>query len=214
MVAGRYLIRPPKVYRWFFREALFRVKTELPVVYLTFDDGPSPEATPYVLDVLKAHGVKATFFVLGKNVMDNPSIVHRLKDEGHLLANHGMEHLDGWRTHTESYLKNVSGGRAISDSRLFRPPYGRLRLKQYGQIRQEDRVVFWDVISGDFDQTISAEQVIRNVVDNSRKGSIIVMHDSVKAMKNLQGSLNGIIMELKAKGFDFGVLSATDQLEY
>jgi hypothetical protein len=87
-------------------------------------------------------------------------------------------------------------------------------LKQYGQIRQEDRVVFWDVISGDFDQTISAEQVIRNVVDNSRKGSIIVMHDSVKAMKNLQGSLNGIIMELKAKGFDFGVLSATDQLEY
>lgn len=190
------------------------MQTELSVVYLTFDDGPSPEATPFVLDVLKAHGIKATFFVLGKNVMDNPCIVQRLKDEGHLLANHGMEHLNGWRTDTEQYLKNTAEGRTVSGSRLFRPPYGKLRLKQYRQIRQEDRVVFWDVISGDFDQHISAEQVIRNVVDNSRNGSIIVMHDSVKAMKNLEGSLNGIIVELKEKGFEFGVLSATDQLDY
>lgn len=214
MVAARYLIRPPKVYRWFFREALFRVQTQLPIVYLTFDDGPSAEATPFVLDVLKAHGIKATFFVLGKNAMDNPSIMQRLKEEGHLLANHGMEHLNGWRTQTEVYVKNMAEGRTVSGSRLFRPPYGKLRLKQYRQINKEDRVVFWDVISGDFDQNISAEQVIRNVVENSRKGSIIVMHDSKKAMNNVAGSLNRIIMELKAKGFDFGVLSPTDQLDY
>jgi peptidoglycan-N-acetylglucosamine deacetylase len=176
-------------------------------VYLTFDDGPSAEATPFVLDVLKTHEVKATFFVLGKNAQANPSVLARLKEEGHLVANHGMEHLNGWKTSTQAYVKNTVDGRVLSASNMFRPPYGKLKFRQYLRLRHEHKVVFWDVISGDFDQNVSPKQVIRNVVENSRKGSIIVMHDSIKAMKNMEGSLNGIIMELKAKGFHFEVLN-------
>lgn len=209
-LANRYLIRPPRIYRWFFKEALFRVETQDPVVYLTFDDGPSSEATPFVLDVLNTHRVKATFFVLGKNAEANPGILARLKKEGHVVANHGMEHLDGWKTAIGAYATNADEGRKASGSDMFRPPYGKLRPLQYQQLTRHSKVVFWDVISGDFDQQTTPEQVIRNVVENSRKGSIIVMHDSVKAMNNLKGSLNQIIMELKAKGFQFGVLKNPD----
>lgn len=186
---------------------MFRVETEDPVVYLTFDDGPSAEATPFVLDVLKLQRIKATFFVLGKNAKANPTILARLKEEGHVVANHGMEHLDGWITTAETYTKNVEQGKMVSGSKLFRPPYGKLSLRQYQQLRLYNKLVFWDVISGDFDQRTKPKEVIKNVVDNSRKGSIIVMHDSVKAMNNLKASLNEIIMELKAKGFQFEVLN-------
>lgn len=201
-----YLLRPPLVYRWLFKEALFRKNRNLEKVYLTFDDGPNSEATEFVLNTLKEQEIKATFFMLGKNVVSLPALTAKVKDEGHRVANHGMEHLNGWNTSATQYAQNCEDGRRITESRLFRPPYGRLTLSQYNQLRKECAIVFWDVISGDFDTTIAPDRVVRNVLNSARNGSIIVMHDSAKALPNLKGSLKEIIIGLKKRGFEFDVL--------
>ncbi|MBI1287233.1 MAG: polysaccharide deacetylase family protein [Flavobacteriales bacterium] len=202
-----YLIRPPKVYRWLFSEALFRMSENEKKVYLTFDDGPHPEATRFVLDVLKKHDVEATFFLLGKNAKQHPELVAEIKTLGHAIGNHGMDHLNGWNTNLDEYVSDVEKGKQVLDSKLFRPAYGKLTLSQYRRLRETEQIVFWDVISGDFDQKIDERTVLNNVLKNVRNGSIIVMHDSKKAMKNLFGSMNEIIVELKQKGFCFGTLS-------
>ena len=201
-----YLIRPPKVYRWLFKKAVFRENPSEKTVYLTFDDGPHPEATPYVLSVLKSHGIKATFFVLGKNVNEHTELFEKLKAEGHGIGNHGMNHRSGWTTAIDEYIEDVALGKQITKSNLFRPPYGKLTILQYNRLVETEKIVFWDVISGDFDQKIDEVTVVNNVLKNVRNGSIIVMHDSKKAMNNVMGSMNEIIIELKEKGYAFGVL--------
>lgn len=198
-----YLVKPPKVYRWLFPEALFRVAGEEKTVYLTFDDGPHPEATPFVLDVLKKHDVKSTFFLLGKNAKANPELVERIKGEGHTIGNHGMNHLSGWSVGLDEYLKDVEEGKQLVGSTLFRPPYGKLTLSQYRKLRTTEQIVLWDVISGDFDTNIGPKEVLSNVVNNVKGGSVIVMHDSTKAFNNLKLSLNEIIQQLSEKGYRF-----------
>lgn len=206
---GAYLIRPPKVYRWLYRKAIFRLSNREKTVYLTFDDGPHPEVTPAVLDILRGHQVKATFFVLGKNVLEHPELIQDMKAQGHVVANHGMNHLNGWQTDTETYVNDALEGKKITGSSLFRPAYGKLTLGQYNRLRKTETIVFWDVISGDFDHQIDEQRVISNVLKNVENGSVIVMHDSKKAMNNLIGSLNEIIVKLKQEGFCFGTLSAS-----
>lgn len=203
---GAYLIRPPKLYRWLYSDAIFRGPEDEKTVYLTFDDGPEPEATEFVLDVLKTHGVKGTFFFLGKNVLKHPETVQRLKVEGHVIANHGMNHLNGWKSNKSDYMNDALKGKKVTGSDMFRPPYGRLTLPQYWAVRKSEHVVFWDVISGDFDTSISPAQVIDNVVSNVRNGSIVVMHDSKKALKNLRDSLGQIIEDLVKRGYRFETL--------
>ena len=203
---GAYLIRPPKLYRWLYSDAIFRGPDGEKAVYLTFDDGPEPKATEFVLDVLKTHGVKGTFFFLGKNVLKHPEMVERLKAEGHVIANHGMNHLNGWKSNRSEYMKDALEGKKVTGSDMFRPPYGRLTLPQYWAVRKSEHVVFWDVISGDFDTSITPVQVIDNVVSNVRNGSIVVMHDSKKALKNLKGSLDQIIEQLVKRGYIFKTL--------
>lgn len=205
-LAKGYLIRPPKAYRWIFPEALFRKDASVKKVYLTFDDGPHPEATQVALGVLESHGIQATFFMLGKNAKRHPELMERVRNRGHRIGNHGMLHLDGWTSSTDNFEKDVQEGKKITGSSLFRPPYGKLSLSQYRRIKQSEEIVFWDVISGDFDRTINAQQVFTNVVDNVRNGSIIVMHDSEKAKENMAGSLSQIIEELKIQGYEFGLL--------
>jgi len=209
-----YLIRPPKLYRWLFKDAVFRKNTEQKTIYLTFDDGPHPEATPYVLSVLNTHGIKATFFVLGKNVKKHPELFNQLKEEGHQIGNHGMNHPNGWRTSTDDYITDVMLGKAVTGSSLFRPPYGKLTLPQYNRLKETEEIVFWDVISGDFDQKIDASIVVKNVLNNVRDGSVIVMHDSKKAMSNISDSMNEIITSLKEKGYNFAVLETSDEPQY
>ncbi len=201
-----YLIRPPKVYRWLFKEAVFRMEPEEKTVYLTFDDGPHPETTEHVLDVLREHRVKATFFMLGKNVARYPQLKQMVSDGGHAIGNHGMEHPNGWVTSTEAFVADFAAGKAITGSSLFRPPYGRLTLSQYNRIKEDSTIVFWDVISGDFDMGISVTDILNNVKKNVRNGSIIVMHDSRKALKNVRESLGPIITELAEMGFGFSTL--------
>lgn len=206
---GAYLIRPPKVYRWLYSKAVFRLNQQEKVVYLTFDDGPHVEATPAVLDVLQKQDVKATFFLLGKNALAHPELVSKMKEQGHVIGNHGMNHLNGWQTATDVYTKDVLDGKQITGSSLFRPAYGKLSLAQYNRLKETETIVFWDVISGDFDQQIDEQRVVSNVLKNVRSGSIIVMHDSKKAMNNLIGSLNEIVEKLKQEGFCFRTLSAS-----
>ena len=201
-----YLIRPPKVYQWLFPEATFRMQNNEKVVYLTFDDGPHPEATAYALDVLKKHDIKATFFVLGKNVEQHPELMSRIEIEGHSVGNHGMSHLNGWNTSVEDYLNDVEKGKSVCKSNLFRPAYGKLTYRQYKTLKETEQIILWDIISGDFDSVIDGEQVVANVVNNARNGSIIVMHDSAKAFNNLRLSLNEIIEQLGEKGYRFSTI--------
>ncbi|MFM1876885.1 MAG: putative polysaccharide deacetylase pdaA precursor [Bacteroidota bacterium] len=195
-------------YRWLFPEALFRVETNRKEVYLTFDDGPHPEATPFVLDVLKAHGIKATFFVLGKNALAYPELLERMKREGHVIGNHGMDHLNGWTTGLDQYLEDQRAGKHVVNSSIFRPAYGKMSLSQYKELSKTDQIVFWDVISGDFDTEIDGDRVKRNVIDNVRSGSVIVFHDSKKAFPNIKSSLNDIIGQLGENGYSFGTLTS------
>jgi peptidoglycan/xylan/chitin deacetylase (PgdA/CDA1 family) len=209
-----YLIRPPKVYQWLFKKAIFRGNPDEKKVYLTFDDGPHPEATPMVMEILESHGIKATFFVLGKNAEEYPDLIKQLKEKGHAIGNHGMNHLNGWTSSTSKYVADAMAGKAVTQSALFRPPYGKLTLSQYNALSQTEKIVFWDVISGDFDITISPQKVVSNVLENTRNGSIITMHDSKKAINNLVGSMNEIITSLKKKGYDFGVLQVSNEPQY
>lgn len=201
-----FLIRPPRVYRWLFKDAVFRKDENDKTVYLTFDDGPTPEVSEMVLNLLQKEGVVATFFMLGKNARENPKLVDRTKELGHTIANHGMNHINGWNCSTADYIKNCEDGKKELISSLFRPPYGKLTLSQYKRIKENNTVVLWDIISGDFDSSLSLKEVENNVLNNVRSGSVIVMHDSKKAFANLKGSLPNIIHGLKEKGYQFGKL--------
>jgi len=172
-------------------------------VYLTFDDGPHPEATSFVLDVLKDENVPATFFLLGKNAEAHPDLVARITSEGHTIANHGHQHLDGWKTNKADYVRNFQQAAPLLGTHFFRPPYGRITWGQYRAIATTTTVVLWDVIAGDFDTSISPQQCEANVLGAVRNGSIIVMHDSEKALPILHNSLKSIIQAMKTQGFGF-----------
>jgi peptidoglycan/xylan/chitin deacetylase (PgdA/CDA1 family) len=184
-------------------------------VYLTFDDGPIPEVTEWVLAELKKHGFKATFFSIGENITKHPEIFKKVISEGHSIGNHTYNHLNGWNTSTEDYIKNVAIceeeiGKNINQnlkSKLFRPPYGKIKTVQSKAIRKLGyKIIMWDVLSADFDTTISREQCLDNVLSNVKPGSIIVFHDSVKAFKNLEYVLPKTLAFLKEKKFNCDVL--------
>ncbi len=197
----RYLIRPPFPYRWLYPKAIFRGDAQHKVAYLTFDDGPHPEATPFVLDTLAEEDVKATFFLLGKNAQCHPDLAERIRQEGHTIGNHGHAHLDGWKTSGRAYLDDFEQGMAVTGSELFRPAYGHITPFQYKAISQRSTLVLWDVLSGDFDPDTTPEQCVQNVERHVRNGSIIVMHDSQKALTNLMGSLKPLIQSMKRLGY-------------
>lgn len=181
-------------------------------IYLTFDDGPDPEATPFVLDLLRQHGIKATFFCLGSQVEQYPGIYRRIREEGHAIGNHSHTHPNGWKTPNEEYVEDIRRAAFFIDSSLFRPPYGRIRAAQVKQIpdalnRADAEVIMWSVLSGDFDRGRSVEDCIWPVKRYTRAGSIIVFHDSRQAFPNLRGSLPVVIEFLKEKNFRFGLFS-------
>lgn len=184
-------------------------------IYLTFDDGPVPEITEWVLNQLEEHQVKATFFCIGDNINKSPNIFNRLISEGHSIGNHTFNHLNGWKTTTDVYLKNTKlCEEAIQKnssynvkSKLFRPPYGKLNTSQSRQIRKLGyKIIMWDVLSADFDQNLSQEQCLENVTSNLRPGSVIVFHDSIKAFKNLEYVLPKTLAYLKENNFNCEVL--------
>lgn len=184
-------------------------------IYLTFDDGPTPEITEWILQELEKHHAKATFFCIGNNIEKHPKLFDKLISEGHAIGNHTFNHLKGWNTPAETYLENVEWcnleiqkfENLNSESKLFRPPYGKIKSSQSKILRQLGyKIIMWDVLSADFDQTISPEQCLKNVLEKAESGSIIVFHDSVKAFPNLEYTLPKALAFLEKKGFVFDVI--------
>jgi peptidoglycan/xylan/chitin deacetylase (PgdA/CDA1 family) len=200
------IVRPPYLLRKVYSQGIWRKDKREKKIYLTFDDGPVPDVTPWVLDVLKAHSIEATFFCVGENVQKHPDLYSRIIDEQHAVGNHTYNHLSGWKTTLPTYLKNVEQCEKYVQSKLFRPPYGRIRKKQERALEQRYTIVMWDVLSGDYDQKISPQKCLENAINYTRNGSIIVFHDSLKAQNNLQYALPRFIEEAKAKGYVFAKL--------
>jgi peptidoglycan-N-acetylglucosamine deacetylase len=208
----RYFIKTPWLLKRLFPRYMWDAPAEDNAVYLTFDDGPHPEVTPWVLDQLAAHDAKATFFCIGKNVLQHPEILVRILSEGHSIGNHTHNHLNGWKTDADTYIANIREAARVIDARLFRPPYGRIRRAQAGRIgeamgRPDAQVVMWDVLSADFDRTINADECAQNVLKGTVPGSIIVFHDSEKAGPNLRGTLPVVLQSFRQSGYKMKALS-------
>lgn len=191
-----YLVTTPWWLRAAYKNLIWEMQdSDEPAVYLTFDDGPHHSITPFVLDVLKEHNAKATFFCIGKNVEEHPLIYERILVEGHTTGNHTHNHLNGWKTLNEEYISNINRASTYISSKLFRPPYGRIKQKQATLIQNENgyNIYMWSVLSADFDRSISPEQCLKNVTKNIRPGSIVVFHDSEKAWNRMKYALPKVL---------------------
>lgn len=199
-----FIEQPPLLYRLLFPEAIWRVKHKnRKVVYLTFDDGPVPEVTPWVLDLLDAYDIKATFFLVGDNVQRSPELFSEIKRRGHSWGNHTMHHMQGMKVTTMRYMRDVTEADRLIGSILFRPPHGLLRWKQAAIIKSHYNLVMYDLVTRDYSKKLNAEQVVENVKRYTRNGSIIVFHDSLKAERNLRQALPKAIEWLKEQGYEF-----------
>ncbi|AWH83999.1 polysaccharide deacetylase family protein [Flavobacterium album] len=201
--------------RWFIRKLfpgyVWNISNDTKTVYLTFDDGPTPEVTEWVLGVLKEHDIKATFFCIGNNIQKHPDIFRKVVEGGHSIGNHTFNHLNGWNTDDFTYFENIEACEkwigSISGTKLFRPPYGKIKRSQKKEVlKMGYKIVMWDVLSADFDQSISPEKCLHNVVRNTTDGSVIIFHDSIKANINMRYALPKAIEYLKEKGFRFAAI--------
>ena len=196
--------RPPLLYRLLFPEALWRYKRRnRRVVYLTFDDGPIPEVTPWVLDTLDRYGIKATFFMVGDNVRRHPELLAEVRRRGHSVGNHTMHHLQGMKVTARNYWRDIAEAAELIDSTLFRPPHGIMRWKQAAAIKHHYNIVMYDLVTRDYSRKLGPERVMDNVRRYARNGSVIVFHDSLKAERNLRVVLPQAIEWLRAQGYEF-----------
>ena len=195
------IARIPRLLSKTFRSLTWELPADEKHVYLTFDDGPTPEVTDWVLGQLDAFDARATFFCLGKNVEANPELYNRILHKGHAVGNHSFSHIKGFGTSLKHYITDVRQASELIKSDLFRPPYGRIRPAQVRALKEEYKIIMWSVLSVDYNHSLKEEQVIRNVLDNVRPGSIIVFHDSVKASKNLYAALPKVLSYLKDQGY-------------
>lgn len=198
----RWIVQPPFFYRIIFPEAIWRVKRKgMKAAYLTFDDGPIPEITPRVLDLLDEFGVKATFFMVGENAKRHPELVEEVRRRGHAIGNHTMHHLQGTHTRRHKYLRDVKEADDLLQTTMFRAPHGLLRWGQGRVISKHYNMIMYDVVTRDYAVHTSPEEVVDNVRRFTRNGSIIVFHDSLKARRNMLPALPRAIKWLQAHGF-------------
>ena len=207
------IFRTPFFLPWFYPKLVWRIPAEEKIIYLTFDDGPVPGPTEYVLDILNRFNVKATFFCIGDNIKRHPDVFIRILNEGHVVANHTFNHLKGWSTELSTYVQNVKQCEEELNAykqtqfrkKLFRPPYGRISRAQIKKLNEYD-IVMWDVLTHDYNKTISPQQCLAHSIKATRPGSIIVFHDSLKAQRNMSFVLPQYINYFLDKGFTFGLL--------
>lgn len=208
-----------------FSKYIWRFSMDKKEIFLTFDDGPTPEITQFVLDELKKYNAKATFFCIGKNIKNYPEIFNKILEEKHAIGNHTQNHLNGWKTKKIDYLEDISNCEHVISSistslntgsveksrksKLFRPPYGKIKKQQAKEILQKGyKIIMWSVLSADFDTTISKEKCLQNVLKNTKNGSIIVFHDSLKAAEKLRFVLPKVLEEFSKKGFSFKAIES------
>lgn len=203
-----YFLRIPKMIRWLFPKAIFDFsKQPSQKIYLTFDDGPNPNITPFVLEQLDKFKAKATFFMVGQNVQKYPHIFELVKNSNHQIGNHTHSHLKGTRTNLQHYLEDIAVARRYIDSNYFRPPYGRLSRAQLKALQQQGyKVVMWSLLSGDFDTEIAPEDCLSNVLKNIRTNDIVVFHDSDKAANKLRFVLPKVLAYCQEKGWEMTAL--------
>lgn len=198
-----WIEQPPLLYRLLFPEAIWRVKKrKRKVAYITFDDGPIPEVTPWVLDTLDRYGVKATFFFVGDNVRKHPHLYEEVKRRGHSYGNHTMHHLQGFKTTRLRYMRDITEADGLIDSTLFRPPHGLMRWSQAKAIKNHYNIVMYDLVTRDYSIKMTPQEVFRNVTRYARNGSIIVFHDSLKAERNMKEVLPRAIEWLQNEGYE------------
>lgn len=212
-----YFIKTPNFLKLFLRNWVWSIPSVEKVLYLTFDDGPTPEITSWTLDQLEAFNAKATFFCIGKNVVENPSIYQKIIDQNHVIGNHTNNHLNGFSTPNSTYIENIDFSENNLSAninfknqkpKLFRPPYGKLKFSQSKKIRKKGyKIIMWDVLSADFDTNISSQKCLENVIGHAKNGSIIVFHDSLKAQKKLKFVLPKILGYYTEKGYSFKAIN-------
>jgi peptidoglycan/xylan/chitin deacetylase (PgdA/CDA1 family) len=204
-----YFIKTPWLLKKMYPNLTWNMNRHEKVLYLTFDDGPHPTATPFVLEQLQSYNAKATFFCIGKNVQKHAALYQQIIAAGHNVGNHTQQHLNGWKTNNGKYLQDIQEAQMHIDSSLFRPPYGRIKKAQADALIKNNpqfKIIMWDVLSGDFDTTISGEECYFNVIKNVKEGSIIVFHDSTKAWDRMHVALPKVLQYFSEKDFVFKAL--------
>lgn len=200
------IIEQPAMWlRWLYPRATWRMDKRERTVYLTFDDGPVPEATPFILSVLRKHGIKATFFMVGDNVRKHPELYQQVVSEGHRIGNHTFNHMGGFRHTSKTYYANAEKANELLHTDLFRPPHGWMRYDQYFWLARKYRIVMWDLVTRDYSKWMTPEDVLANVKRYSRNGSIITFHDSLKSIERLRYALPRAIQWLSDQGYSFKV---------
>ena len=202
-----YLVKTPTIIQNLFPNFTWSIPSNEKILYLTFDDGPIPEVTPWVLDELKKYNAHATFFCVGDNIFKHPEVFAQVQEQGHSIGNHTFNHLNGWQTDNIEYFHNIRRCARLTKTVLFRPPYGKVKPKQAQFLQRHYRIVMWDVLSGDFDQKISKEACYQNVIKNATPGSIIVFHDSLKAEANMRYALPKVLEYFSNQGYSFESLN-------
>lgn len=196
-------LSPPRFFQRFFKNVIWNFPLEKEGVFLTFDDGPMPGVTPWVLEQLRKYNAKATFFCLAKNVEMHPEIFEMIVNDGHAIGNHSYSHIKGWGTDTTQYVQDIIYANSFVNSNLYRPPYGRITPKQFKLLKSQYKIILWDVLSMDYSRRVSPKKVYRYVIGNAKPGSIIVFHDSLKAERNLRYALPRVLENLSSKGLTF-----------
>ena len=198
------MVTPPKfLKRLFANNFIFEIPTFNKEIYLTFDDGPTPGVTEFIIEELNRFNAKATFFSVGQNIIKHPDTFRLYINNQHKVGNHTYSHLNGWKTKDTQYFEDVNKFNEIYKTKLFRPPYGKIRMSQTNQLKEDYKIYLWSIISRDFDKTLSREKCLRNVLINAQEGSIIVFHDSIKASPNLIYALPRILDHYSDKGYTF-----------
>lgn len=197
--------QPSKWLRWFYPSAIWRMNPKEKAVYLTFDDGPIPQSTPWLIETLDRYGVKATFFMVGDNVRKYPELYKLIKSHGHRLGNHTFNHLGGFKVSSSRYLQNANEADRLIQSNLFRPPRGWMRNRQYIALRRHYTIIMWDLVTRDYSKHLTATDVVDNVKKYTRNGSIITFHDSLRSIDKLKTALPQCIEWLQNKGYEFKI---------
>ena len=193
--------------RWLYPGATWRMDRRSRAVYLTFDDGPIPEATPFILKTLADFNAKATFFMVGDNVRKYPELLERVRQAGHRIGNHTFNHFGGFKHTVKDYCDNVQKANELLHTNLFRPPHGAMRWLQYLRLRRKYRIIMWDLVTRDYSKWMTADDVLENVRRYVRNGSIITFHDSLKSIEKLKTALPAALKWLQEQGYEFRVFA-------